>query len=97
MELFEYDEDAIMKDFEEQCPVFYNLMVSIMTSPETRKQSSKGKIERVVKAKKDAYYVMNHIAKLMGDKALTARAAIVGVFLESQGYTHLYTELLEDF
>lgn len=85
MELLQYDRLNVVKDFEEQCPVLWNVMQSIMApqSSETSKQIEKGF--------KNAYFVMNHIVKLVGGNSLTARAAVVGIFLESQGnFTTIY-------
>ena len=93
MKLFNYDEESIIKDFEKQCPVLWNTIVAIMTPSEASKLSTMETGKRISKGKKDAYYILNHILKLLGSKTLTVRAAIVGIFLESQGNSCLFMNL----
>ena len=85
MKLLDYEERLIVNDFEEQCPLLWNLMISIMTPPETIRQSDQFKDNRPAKGRKDAYFITNHIIKLIGGTALAARGAVLGIFLDTQG------------
>ena len=89
MDIIGCDEAGLIGELEVQAPTLWRLIMSIMT-PGFNRQHSKDHA-RIV-GMHDGYFIMNHILKIRGANILIARAARVGIFLETQGIL-FYLEL----
>ena len=85
MKVLSCNEASLIKEFVIEAPALWNLILSIVTPAETRYQSNEFQRSLKPVGQHNAYFVMNHILKLVGGQSLSARAAMVGIFLETQG------------
>ena len=85
MNVLDCNEKDLIKEFGIQAPTLWNLIVSIVTPDETRFQSKEYQDSLKTIGERNAYFIMNHILKLRGGKMFAARAAMVGIFLDTQG------------
>ena len=83
MSIYKCQEADLIEDFKRECPTLWQMIELIMTPEHTRWQGKEFNPKEV--GQHAAYFVINHILKLRGGTTLSARAAMVGVFLENQG------------
>ena len=87
MKVVSCNEASLIEEFSLEAPTLWNLILSIATPEETRYQSEEYKVSLKSVGVHNAYFIMNHLLKLQGGNILSARAAMVGIFLETQGLT----------
>lgn len=85
MKVLDCNESDLISEFKENIPSLWNLIASIMTLDETRRHTGKFRDSLKVMGEHHGYFVINHMLKLIGGNVLVARAAMVGIFMETQG------------
>ena len=86
MKVLECQAVDLKDDFKRYCPLLWKLLLAIL-KPEQEKPtiSMTEQNQEVPKGEQNAYFIINHILKLRGGKKLVARAALTGVYLDTQG------------
>lgn len=87
MKVLDCQHDNLKTDFKRYCPLLWELLLAIL-KPEIEQKptiSMSVQNQEVSKGEQNAFFIMNHILKLRGGKKLVARAALTGVYLDTQG------------
>ena len=75
----------MISDFRRECPILWELVTGLATPSLTRWQSKEYQDNLPETSEHHAYFIMNHLLKLRGGSHLSARATIVGIFMDTQG------------